>query len=128
MRIAYLAMELPPALGRGPACPAPSSATTNSLPPDRQSGLDLLKIFPAPAAAVRGGAGDDHLDGGRRPVLALGVLVAASVALHVLLCPCHDTTLLSGSRPLRPRRPPITRIGRAASGTSDVLRRSGNHL
>src|SRR3712207_1650185 len=48
MRIAYLAMELPPALGRGPACPAPSLATTNTVPPDRQPGLDLLNIFPAP--------------------------------------------------------------------------------
>jgi hypothetical protein len=41
-------MELPPALGRGPACPAPSSATTNILPPDRQPGLIFFKIFPAP--------------------------------------------------------------------------------
>src|SRR3712207_9062574 len=54
MRIAYLAMELPPALGRGPACPAPSSATTNTLPPDRQPGLDLLQDFSGAAAAVRG--------------------------------------------------------------------------
>src|SRR4051794_570104 len=48
MRIAYLAMELPPALGRGPACPAPSSVTTNILPPDRQPRLDLLQDFPPP--------------------------------------------------------------------------------
>ncbi len=46
-----MAMELPPALGRGPACPAPSSATTNTLPPDRQPGLDLLQDFSGAAAA-----------------------------------------------------------------------------
>src|SRR3712207_264699 len=54
MRIAYLAMKLPPALGRGPACPAPSSSTTNTLPPDRQPGLEFLHDFSG-AAAVRAG-------------------------------------------------------------------------
>src|SRR5690606_7942180 len=34
--------------GRGPACPAPSLTTTNTLPPNRQPCPDSFMILPAP--------------------------------------------------------------------------------
>lgn len=63
MRIAYLAVELPLSVSCGPVCPAPSSTTTNNLPPDRQPGLDFLKICsktPLPCVPVSASPAETH--------------------------------------------------------------------